>query len=347
MKLKLRKRLIQLTITGLSIFGIVSCATPESYRGPVSDHFDGEEFRNQGATPSHGFLDLLRWRWTRQPGEWRAHRNVARGPKPPPHSNSLRATFVNHATVLVQTHELNILTDPIWSDRASPVSWAGPERVRPPGIRFEDLPRIDVVLISHNHYDHMDLPTLKRLYERDRPRFIVGLGNASLLESAGIEGVEEMDWWQSLQLGSHTQLTGVPAQHFSMRWIGDRNQRLWLGYVIDSPDGKVYFAGDTGMGPHFKQIYQRFGPMRLSLLPIGAYRPRWFMSSVHLDPHQAVEAHRELHSQVSIGIHFGTFQLADDGEDEPVQELAAARQSLGVSEQEFWVLGFGEGRQLP
>jgi len=342
-----KRRLIQLAIGGLSVVGIVSCATPPTYHGPVSKHFDGEEFHNLLPTESHGFGDMLNWMWNREPGVWQEVTDAVYGPRPPAHANSLRATFVNHATVLIQTHELNILTDPIWSERASPVSWAGPKRMRPPGIRFDDLPKIDIVIVSHCHYDHMDLPTLKRLYERDHPRFIVGLGNASILQQAGIEGVEELDWWQSLKLNEDTRITGVPAQHFSMRWIGDRNERLWLGYVIDGPDGKIYFAGDTGMGPQFKQIYQRFGPIRLSLLPIGAYLPRWFMASVHLSPHDAVLAHQQLHSQTSVGIHFGTFRLADDGQFDPIRDLAAAREQEGVGEKAFRVLDFGEGLQVP
>jgi len=342
-----KRRLIQLAIGGLSVVGIVSCATPPTYQGPVSKHFDGEQFHNLLPTEEHGFGDMLSWMWNREPGEWHEVGDAEFGPRPPAHANSLRATFVNHATVLIQTHELNILTDPIWSERASPVSWAGPRRMRPPGIRFEDLPRIDVVIVSHCHYDHMDLPTLKRLYERDHPRFIVGLGNASILEQAGIQGVEELDWWQSLRLNADTRITGVPAQHFSMRWIGERNERLWLGYVIDGPDGKVYFAGDTGMGPQFEQIYRRFGPMRLSLLPIGAYLPRWFMASVHLSPHDAVLAHEQLHSQTSVGIHFGTFRLADDGQDQPIHDLEAARKQEDVDARAFRVLGFGEGLQVP
>jgi L-ascorbate metabolism protein UlaG (beta-lactamase superfamily) len=289
----------------------------------------------------------MSWMWNREPGEWEEVTDAQYGPPPPARGTSMRATFVNHATVLLQTHDLNILTDPIWSERASPVSWAGPKRMRPPGIRFDDLPRIDVVIISHAHYDHMDLETLKRLYQRDKPRFLVGLGNASLLEGEGISGITELDWWQPERVTDTTVIHAVPSQHFSMRWLNDRNQRLWLGYVIETPEGKVYFAGDTGMGPHFKQIQERFGDMRLSLLPIGAYKPRWFMAGVHLNPHDAVVAHKTLHSETSIGIHFGTFRLADDGQFDPINDLAAALEQEQVSRKDFWVLDFGEGRQLP
>lgn len=313
------------------------------YHGPISDHFDGVRFYNQRPTEHRTFADFIYWMRHRAPGEWYPVSNAMPGPKPPAHATSLRATFINHATVLLQTTELNILTDPVWSMRASPLSWMGPRRVRPAGIRFEDLPKINLVLISHNHYDHMDMPTLKRLKAEHDPLFLVGLGNASLLQREGIENVKELDWWQQLEITTNTKVTGVPAQHFSQRTLWDRDKRLWLGYVIHAPEGQIYFAGDTGMGPHFEQIYQRFGAMHLSLLPFGAYKPRWFMSPVHLSPHEAVIAHKQLHSEFTIGIHFGTFRLADDGQDEAIDELAMARRDERVSEERFRVLGFGEG----
>lgn len=331
----------------VSISAIVSCVSPARYQGPVSDHYDGDVFTNQRPLQGHGFGDFLSWMSNREPGVWKTVSDAKYGPKPPPHGNSLHATFINHSTVLIQTKELNIITDPIWSERASPVSWAGPERMRPPGIRFADLPNIDIVLISHNHYDHMDLPTLKRLQETFDPLFIVGLGNSSILIDAGIKRVKELDWWQTLAVSKPTVINGVPAQHFSMRWLGDRNQRLWMGYVIQAPEGNIYFAGDTGMGPHFTQVYERFGAMRLSLLPIGAYKPRWFMAGVHISPAEAVLAHQQLHSDYSIGIHFGTFRLADDGQYDPVLDLALAREQSAIDKSRFWLLDFGEGRKIP
>lgn len=343
----LKRRILLFILIVFVVIGFVACATPPTYQGPKSPHFDGSLFHNQLPLDNHSFGDLLDWMWNREPGEWEAITDAEYGPPPPAHANSIRATFVNHATVLIQTDSLNILTDPIWSERASPVSWAGPKRMRPPGIRFEDLPKIDAVIISHCHYDHMDLKTLKRLYERDRPLFLVGLGNASILKGEGIEGVKELDWWQDYRLNKETVIHGVPSQHFSMRWIGDRNERLWLGYVIETPQGDIYFAGDTGMGPHFRQIREHFGPMRLSLLPIGAYKPRWFMGGVHLNPHDAVMAHKQLQSRTSVGIHFGTFRLADDGQFDPINDLTIALKQEQVSEQAFWVMGFGEGRQVP
>ncbi len=343
--MKYRLLAIPVTIIGV-IAGVVSCATPPVYQGPVTDHFDGERFVNPGPVQHHSFGDFLRWMWQREPESWQAVADAEHGPKPPLHGTSLRATFVNHSTVLLQTAELNILTDPIWSERASPLSWAGPKRVRPPGIHFEDLPPIDLVIISHNHYDHLDLPTLVRLKEQHDPLFVVGLGNGVLLQNEGIERVAELDWWQRFEISATTSLHGVPAQHFSQRWLGDRDQRLWLGYVLQAPEGTIYFAGDTGMGPHFAQIRERLGPLRLSILPIGAYRPRWFMSAVHTSPHEAVVAHKILESDYSLGIHYGTFQLADDAQHDPIEEIHLARKREAVSEQRFMLLDFGEGRTI-
>jgi len=317
------------------------------YRGVASDHFDGERFHNARPLDLPNFSDMLRWQRNRDPGPWRDWTEAEPGPAPPEAVDDLRVTFVNHATVLIQTDGVNILTDPIWSRRASPVSWAGPRRRRPPGIRFEDLPPIHVVLVSHNHYDHMDLPTLKRLHREHRPRFVVGLGNRATLESKGIYGVAELDWWQSVTVAEGLRVTMVPAQHFSSRGITDRFATLWGGYVLEGRAGRVYFAGDTGMGPHFRQIRQRLGPPRLAILPIGAFRPRWFMKTMHISPDEAVQAHELLGARTTVAMHFGTFRLGDDGQDEPVRRLRQAMRERGVSDERLWVLGFGEGRDVP
>lgn len=330
------------------LFGSCVLALPR-YEGPVSDHFDGERFRNHEPIPHAGLADLLRWQRERDVGPWREH--VENEPfEPPParvFGGRARVTFVNHSTLLVQMDGLNVLTDPIWSERASPVPFAGPRRVRPPGVSFEALPKIDVVLVSHNHYDHMDVETLRAIASRDRPRVFVGLGNLPILERAGIEGAAELDWWQEASLGEGLRLFSVPAQHFSQRGIGDRDRGLWSGYVLEGPSGRVYFAGDTGYGRHFAEIRERLGPVRLALLPIGAYRPRWFMSPVHIDPEEAVRAARDLEAGTSVGMHFGTFILADDGEKEPLIDLEKALGEAGAQAPRFWVLGFGEGREVP
>jgi L-ascorbate metabolism protein UlaG (beta-lactamase superfamily) len=332
-------------------FGLLGCGdlTPPAYIGPASDHFDGRRFHNPSGAQAKGLWDLVRWKWSAEPGPWDEFTDARPGSAPPRgvKEGELRVTFVNHATLLVQIDGLNILTDPIWSERSSPVSWAGPKRVRPPGIRFEDLPPIDVVLISHNHFDHLDLPTLERLASTFRPRFIVPLGNHDLLAERQIQRIHELDWWQSFALSERTRVSAVPAQHFSQRGVHDRDASLWAGFVIESQAGSVYFAGDTAWGPHFAQIRQRFGPPHLALLPIGMFEPEWFMQPVHLSPEQALQAHGVLQSEVSVAMHFGTFQLADDGQREPQERLLAAIAKAGEPAPRFWVLDFGEGRDLP
>jgi len=313
------------------------------YRGPVTDHFDGKRFRNQRATSHNDFRDAARWATHRQRGFWKTYRDEPTGPAPPQRvdGDQLRVTFVNHTTVLLQTHGVNILTDPIWSERCGPVSWFGPRRVRPPGIRFEDLPPIDVILLSHNHYDHCDLPTLKRLARAHRSKLVAPLGNTRFLERRGIPVSQELDWWGWTNLSPEVTVTAVPARHFSGRGIFDRDRSLWCGFVIGTSSGSIFFAADTGFGDHFTEIRDRMGEPRLALLPIGAFRPEWFMSRVHMSPDQALEAHRLVGARTSVGTHFGTFELADDAELEAPERIAAAKA------ERFWVLSFGEGRDVP
>jgi L-ascorbate metabolism protein UlaG (beta-lactamase superfamily) len=319
------------------------------YQGPASEHYDGVRFYNQDRSAEKSFSEFFKWVTHRDQGPWGPYQAAQPGPPPPDRvgRERLRVTFVNHATVLIQMDGLNVLTDPIWSERASPVAWAGPRRKRPPGLRFEDLPPIDVVLISHNHYDHLDIPTLRRLAQKHRPRIFAGLGTARLLGNKKIDQARDLDWWQSTDLGQGVELTFVPAQHFSSRGLLDHHTSLWGGFVLTGPAGRVYFAGDTGFGPHFQQIRARLGTPRVALLPIGAFRPAWFMGPMHLSPADAVRAHRVLGAATSLGIHFGTFPLADDGRDEPVEQLQRALDQAGLTRAEFWVLEFGLGRDLP
>jgi len=281
-------------------------------------HFDGKRYFNPHAPQARGFGDVLRWKLTSRPQ--RSARFVADVvPSKPPscvEGNELRVTLVNHSTLLLQQSGCHILTDPIWSERVSPLTWAGPRRRRNPGVRFEDLPRIDTVLLSHNHYDHLDLATLRRLADLGQLQFVVPAGVARLLRSQSIGPVHELDWGESVPLAGAT-IHSVPALHFSARGIFDRNRTLWCGYMIESAESMVYFAGDTAFGDHFGRIRERFGAPRLALLPIGAYEPRWFMSPVHMDPEDAVSAHRILGAATSIAIHHGTFQLGDEGLEAP------------------------------
>ncbi len=318
------------------------------YRGPVSDHFDGRRFHDNDPIPHARVTDLLRWGLTRDAGPWR---RVDAEPGPPPPrrvpDGAMRVTFVNHATVLVQMDGKNVLTDPIWSERCSPVSFAGPRRHRPPGLRFEDLPPIDLVLVSHNHYDHLDVPTLRRLAEAHRPAIVTGLGNRALLEREGIGGGVEIDWWQETRAAG-LRVTGVPARHFSGRGTMDRDATLWMGLVVHGSGGDACFAGDTGFGPHFAAIRERLGAPRLALLPIGAFRPEWFMRPVHMTPADALAAHCALGAAASVGIHHGTFRLADDGQDEPVEVLRGAIAEAGDdAARRFVTLEHGAGLDVP
>jgi L-ascorbate metabolism protein UlaG (beta-lactamase superfamily) len=332
------------------------------YTGPVTDHFNGSEFVTPNAPQQQGLVGVFKWIMNRAQGQWTAiewqrRTDTSVGPPPPMRveGDNLRVTFVNHATVLIQTAGLNILTDPVWSERASPFSFAGPKRVRPAGIRFDDLPPIDVVLLSHNHYDHLDVPTLKRLHTVHQPSVYVPLGVRALLEREGMDVAGELDWHESCPLRPSMEMVSsvtpplilhcTPAQHFSGRGISDRNATLWCGYVLHSPTaGNIFFAGDTGYNAYFKQMRDQFGSFRLAILPIGAYRPEWFMSPVHLSPQDAVQAFQDLGSPQSMAIHYGTFPLADDGEREPVEALCECLKAASIQAERFAVLAEGEGQ---
>jgi L-ascorbate metabolism protein UlaG (beta-lactamase superfamily) len=318
----------------------------DSHPAPRTDHFDGERFFNPHAPQRKTSAEIRRWRSTRQKAPW--PERVEDPVLPPPGraaADHISATFIGHSTFLLQLGGICVLTDPIWSERCSPVSFAGPRRVRRPGQSLDALPDVDILLVSHNHYDHMDLPTLRKIRKRWTPFVATGLGNARHLAKAGIRSAVELDWWQSTELAG-ARITYVPSQHFSSRSLYDRNRCLWGGFVIEAGGAVVYFAGDSGYCPHFAEIGIRFPPIDLSLLPIGAYEPRWFMSQQHVDPSEAVRAHLDLRSRRSLGMHFGTFQLTDEAIDAPVLTLRQARALAGVAESEFDVLAFGETREF-
>ncbi len=314
---------------------------------PPSDHFDGREFHNlDGAPAGRSFADLLRWKFLGG--------RIARWPRSLPAEPTLpvlptdvgpgetAATFVGHSTFLLQfAGGLNVLTDPVWSERVSPVKFAGPRRARPPAIAFDALPAVHIVLVSHGHYDHLDLTTLRRLDERFNPLFLTGLGNHEFLRRHGLRQVQELDWWQSHRF-SDLEITFVPAQHWTARSATRRNNTLWGGFWLRAGVLRVYFAGDSGLGRHFAMIRERLGAPDLALLPIGAYEPRWFMREQHMNPEDAVQAHRALGSRRSVAMHFGTFQLTDEAIDQPIIDLAAALRGAGVNPAEFVVPRFGE-----
>jgi L-ascorbate metabolism protein UlaG (beta-lactamase superfamily) len=279
---------------------------------PKSDHFDGRRFFN----PT--------------------------GPRAQPLSAVPRMLL---ETFLIQTAAGNILTDPMYSERAGPLNIAGPRRVRQPAVAFDDLPPISVVLLSHNHYDHCDRRTLGKLARRFDPLVITPLGNGALVRSSGIRRVEELDWWQDAK-SSRLPVTVTPAQHFSARGPLDRNRALWGGFMLVVDAARIYFAGDTAYAPVFGDLRQRFGPIDLALLPIGAYEPRWFMQPVHMNPAEAVQAHLDLDAARSVGMHFGTFQLTTEGIDEPQRALEEACQARDVPRSRFRTLDFGESLRL-
>jgi len=263
------------------------------------------------------------------------------------HPDLMAVTWIGHSTVLVQAGGLNILTDPIWSERASPFSFVGPKRVRAPGIRFEDLPKIDLVLIIHNHYDHMDLPTLKRLWERDRPAIVTSLGNDTILRGAGVEA-RALDWGGSLPIRPGISVTVERNHHWGSRWGTDRNRALWSAFSVDTPSGRIFYAGDTGWGDgSWVREAARKGPYRLAIIPIGAYEPRDFMKTNHINPQEAVRIFEALKPVQALGVHWGTFQLTFEPINDPPQRLARLKRARGIAPERFIATEVGRPFLVP
>jgi L-ascorbate metabolism protein UlaG (beta-lactamase superfamily) len=315
------------------------------YKGPVTDHFDGTRFKNYNNVKAKGLYDVLKWMITRHKGEWskETKKEIPTRKLPISELSSSSVTFINHSSFLIRTNEINILVDPVYSERVSPFGFIGPSRVREPGLDFEDLPKIDLVLISHNHYDHLDMPTIRKIHQRHQPRFIVPLGVKAQFLRKEISMVDEMDWWQTLNFNDSISVTAVPAQHFSGRGMLDRDKTLWCGYALDLTKGRIYFTGDTGYNSGlFKMISEKLSPIDLAIIPIGAYKPQWFMSPIHCSPEEAVQIHLTLRPQKSIACHFGTFALADDSQEDPITDLRSSLKDHHLSHNEFIVLGEGE-----
>lgn len=330
------------------------CAT--RHAGPPSPHFDGRRFADPDAPPDKGFGAFLRWRFG--PDEAAPWPEAVPGAKdaPPPRvdGDAMRVSMVGHATVLVQTAGLNLLTDPVWSDRASPLAFAGPKRVTPPGIDFDALPKIDVVLVSHNHYDHLDTDTLARLWARDRPLMVAPLGNAATMRAKARDmAVVELDWGQShrqvLPSGEVVTLTASPMQHWSARGLFDRRLSLWAAFTVATPSGAIHFVGDSGYGEgrHYRAAGAAIRDLRLAILPIGAYAPRWFMQDNHQTPEEALRARADLRAPFALAHHHGVFPMADESQDEPARRLEAERARRGLPEDAFRVLRPGEAWWVP
>jgi L-ascorbate metabolism protein UlaG (beta-lactamase superfamily) len=321
------------------------------YSGPVSDHFDGERFFDPRGVPLGGRGGFRRWLVDRY---WRGTRTKwpAWAPSPyvdrPParvEGPEWRVSYVGHASFLVQGAGLNILLDPVWSMRASPFRHVGPKRVNNPGIAFADLPPIDIVLVSHAHYDHLDVATLSRLAAAHRPRVITPLGNDTIMRAHDKTiAAEAYDWHDRVAIGSNAAVTLVPTRHWSARSLSDRNMSLWASFVIETAAGRVYFVGDSsyGAGSHFRDVAERYGPIDLALLPIGAYEPRWFMADQHMNPAEAVQAFADCGAQHALGHHYGTFQLTDEGIDAPVVALAEALREASIPADRFRALQPGQ-----
>ncbi len=309
-----------------------------------------KRFRIKGYRSGGGIFQVMKWQFGSRPARWPKRIDNETYPPPPiyVYGNALRATWIGHSTVLLQTAGINILTDPFLAMRASPFTLAGPKRVRKPALEAHELPPIDIVLISHNHYDHLDKIGLKELLKDHNPVFLTPVGNRKHLRSlqSGTE-IHELDWRQDMELGG-MRFTVMPALHWSKRTLDDANRSLWGAFAIETPGGVIYFAGDTGygQGQTFREIRERFGRPRLSLLPIGAYEPRWFMKAVHMNPEDAVLAHLDLESRTSLAIHHGTIQLTNEAIDQPRKDLAMALEKLDVSPEDFVAPDIGESLSI-
>jgi L-ascorbate metabolism protein UlaG (beta-lactamase superfamily) len=351
-----RRRLVKmLSATGLiGAGGLAVLGTGRAnayYRGPVSDHFDGELFFNPGGPQPKGVHRVLQLYFLEKWEKWPVRVESRFADKPPAEVIGARAriAFVGHASWLIQAGGLNILVDPHWSDRASPFARIGPTRCINPGIRFEDLPRIHAVLVTHNHYDHLDLPTLAQLWARDRPRIITPLGNDTIMRQ-GIADIAAtaVDWGDRTDLGSGIIVHIEPTQHWSARGARDRRHALWASFVIETPAGKIYAVGDSGLGDGrtFRQVAARHPKIRMALLPIGAYEPRWFMKHQHMNPDDAVEAFGLCGAEAALGHHWGTFQLTTEARDAPPAALAEALRQRGIAGERFHAVYPGEAVEI-
>lgn len=319
--------------------------------GKVSDHFDGTRFFDPEKKYNKTFWQFLKWQCSKKSTPWPSRIEVAKYDTPlaKVFGDELRVTYVGHVTFLIQTQGLNILTDPVWSERASPVSFAGPKRVIDPGIRLEDLPPIDVIWISHNHYDHLDIATIQQLWKYHHPRIITPLGNDAVIHSYDKTiAVETYDWGEEVVISDTVTFHLSPMQHWSARGVLDRNKALWAALTIATKGGNIYFIGDSGYGEgrYFKRDKAKFGTFRLALLPMGAYEPRWFHEDMHMDPADMLKAHNDLGQPYTIPSHYDVFKLTDEGFGDAGKGLQQAMQTQQIGDK-VKVLQVGEVFDVP
>jgi L-ascorbate metabolism protein UlaG (beta-lactamase superfamily) len=323
------------------------------YAGPTSDHFDGVRFFNPGGPQPKGPGAFLKWQLGDSGEVWPAgYPSPFPQDRPPARFEGpgIRIVFIGHASFLIQTRGRNLLIDPVWSERASPLSFVGPRRVNAPGIGWEQLPKIDAVLITHNHYDHLDMTSVGRLWQRFRPRIVTPLGNDAIMRRSVPElAATAVDWDQVLELGDGVRVHVEPATHWSARGFGDRMHALWASFVVESGATKIYCVGDTGFGDGvtFQRVRRRHARLALALLPIGAYEPRWFMRNNHMNPDEAVEAMVLTGAEQAVGHHWGTFRLTNEGIERPREALAVALARRALPAERFAALRPGEVRLLP
>ncbi len=322
------------------------------YNGNISDHFDGRRFFDPVLNNNKNLLDVLKWRLTSKSQKWPDKVENEGFDLPPQRvmGEDLRVSYVGHVTFLIQTQGMNILTDPVWSDRASPVSFAGPKRVIDPGIKFEDLPDIDIVWISHNHYDHLDIQTIDKLWQQHKPRIITPLGNDTIIKSYNPDiKVEAYDWYEEVLINDDIKFHLRPMQHWSARGIFDRNKALWAALVIETKSGNIYFVGDSGYGKgrYFKKVKEEFKQFRLALLPMGAYEPRYFMEYAHMNPEDMVMAYLDLGSPNTIGSHYDVFKLTDEARGDALIKLSEAKEKFSAGDNiktlkvgDFWLVPY-------
>jgi N-acyl-phosphatidylethanolamine-hydrolysing phospholipase D len=314
------------------------------------------KYRNNYTDSNPSMRSLLRWVLTRTaPPKAKPCALTANDPAALA-ANRARPTltWIGHSTFLIQLEGLNLITDPIFTERASPVYFAGPKRITPVGLALEDLPPLDVVLISHNHHDHLNEHSVRAILARqpqNPPLFVVPAGLGKWFRRRGFPRVAELDWWDSVDSASFASLAGlkihaVPVQHWSQRTAFFINQSRWLGFIVEGRGGKLFFPGDTGYSRDFVDIHDRFGPMAVALLPIGAYEPEWFMRPMHTNPEEAARIHKDLEAKLSVAMHWGTFALTDEPFDEPPVRFRKAMLDQGAKENEFWIMGHGETRGL-